>query len=63
MEDGNSKEGNFDNLFRCPHCSCCFCNEVDLKHHIKVYGDSQTKHSEEFRRTHGRLEHGFGGSE
>jgi hypothetical protein len=63
MEENGTQESNSNSLCKCPHCACCFCNEEDLKRHIEVYGNIQTKHSEEFRRTHGRLEHGFSVSE
>jgi hypothetical protein len=63
MEDKSNQDiGN--GLCRCPYCPCCFCNEVDLKRHMDVYGASRSAHAEEFRKVHGRLEHGsLGGPE
>ncbi len=51
-------------LYKCPFCPCCFCSEADLKRHVTIYGSSRLEHSEEFRKVHGRLEHGsFSGPE
>ncbi|MCJ7793468.1 hypothetical protein MUP42_00895 [Candidatus Bathyarchaeota archaeon] len=64
MEAKNNQEGNVNNLHKCPFCPCCFCNEADLKKHLSSYGTSKDEHFEEFRKAHGRLEHGsFGGPE
>ena len=64
MEEKASVEGNPNILSKCPHCQCCFCNEEDLKTHLKAYGLGKAEHAEKFRNTHGRLEHGsFGGPE
>ena len=64
MEDENLSESNVNNLSKCPYCPCCFCNEEDLKRHLESYGNSKAEHFEEFRRVHGRLEHGsFNGPE
>jgi uncharacterized C2H2 Zn-finger protein len=64
MEEKASQENNVNTLFRCPHCTCCFCTEADLKRHMETYGTSKGEHSAEFQRTHGRLEHsGFSGPE
>ena len=62
-KDGN-QEANAESLCRCPFCTCCFCSEEDLKRHMERYGRLKDRHADEFRRVHGRLEHGsFGGSE
>lgn len=57
MEDKTSPEDNND-LYKCPHCACCFCSEADLQRHIDAYGDSKAEHIGEFKKVHGRLEHG-----
>ncbi len=64
MEQKENQQSNVIDLHRCPCCPCCFCNETDLKRHMEVYGTSRFEHAEEFRRVHGRLEHGsIGGPE
>ncbi|MCW4009432.1 MAG: hypothetical protein NWF05_02275 [Candidatus Bathyarchaeota archaeon] len=64
MEKKDSREVNENNLCQCPYCACCFCTEADLKRHMDTYGATKAEHNAQFRRVHGRLEHGsFGGSE
>jgi hypothetical protein len=64
MDEEPDSVTNVNNLYKCPHCNCCFCSDVDLQKHIKSYGNSKAEHIEEFRKVHGRLEHGsFNGPE
>lgn len=58
MEKEKIEKTNNNDLIKCPHCTCCFCNETDLKIHLKTYGSSKNEHYEEFRKVHARLEHG-----
>ncbi|HTY75118.1 MAG TPA: hypothetical protein VMD05_06090 [Candidatus Nanoarchaeia archaeon] len=64
MDEKISQEASANTLCKCPHCTCCFCNEEDLKKHLEAFGTSPTGHQQEFQKVHGRLEHGsFGGPE
>lgn len=58
MEKKGNQQIDSADLYKCPHCPCCFCNETDLKHHMNIYGISRQEHAKEFRRTHGIIEYG-----
>jgi hypothetical protein len=64
VEEKDNEQFSGTGLCKCPYCACCFCNDTDLKRHLDIYGTSKLEHAEEFRRIHGRLEHGsFSGPE
>ena len=46
--------------FKCPFCPCLFLCEADLRRHLSCMGNSKEEHLECYRRTHGRIEHGYG---
>jgi hypothetical protein len=43
---------------RCPFCPCCFFTKSDMDKHISAFGSSKEEHFENYRRAHGRIEHG-----
>ena len=54
------EERNSNRQHKCPHCACMFLTEADLQKHMKCFGDSKEQHEFNFRKTHGRIEHGYG---
>jgi SET domain-containing protein len=48
--------------FKCPYCACIFLTEIDLKKHLGCMGDHKEEHLDNYRRTHGRIEHGSYGN-
>lgn len=48
------------NYVKCPFCPCIFLTEADLLRHLDCMGSQKYEHSEFYRRTHGRIEHGYG---
>ena len=54
----NQKNNN--QYLKCPHCSCIFFNQTDLQAHLKRFGNNAAQHLENYRKTHGRIEHGYG---
>ena len=46
--------------FKCPFCPCLFLCQADLQRHMSCMGNSKEEHMECYRRTHGRIEHGYG---
>jgi hypothetical protein len=57
-EEREAKEANAD-FCRCPFCPCCFFTIQDLERHIATFGKNREEHPENYRRTHGRVEHGW----
>jgi hypothetical protein len=57
-EEREAKEANAD-FRRCPFCPCCFFTIQDLERHMAAFGKNREEHSEDYRRTHGRVEHGW----
>jgi uncharacterized C2H2 Zn-finger protein len=48
---------------KCPYCACIFFSQLDLNRHIAAYGAAKEIHDQNFKKTHGRLEHGYGSDE
>jgi hypothetical protein len=55
-----AEEKNSNQHFKCPHCACIFLTQADLQKHMTVFTEGKAEHEDRYRRTHGRLEHGFG---
>jgi uncharacterized C2H2 Zn-finger protein len=53
-------QGNNNHYYKCPHCACIFLTQADLQTHVKRFGNLTNEHAEYYRRTHGRVEHGYG---
>ncbi len=51
---------NSNQHLKCPHCACLFFTQADLQVHIKRFGSNAAQHLEYYRKTHGRVEHGYG---
>jgi hypothetical protein len=43
----------------CPFCACCFMSIQDLETHMAAFGGNKEVYSENFRRTHGKMEYGW----
>jgi hypothetical protein len=56
-EESEAKEANAD-FCRCPFCTCWFFTIQDLERHMAAFGSNREEHSENYRRTHGRVEYG-----
>jgi len=54
------EEKNDNQQYKCPHCACTFLTQADLKKHISHFGDIKQEHESNYRKVHGRLEHGYG---
>jgi hypothetical protein len=52
-------EENVNQHFKCPHCPCIFMSKADLEKHTKCFGTDKAFHESEYRKTHGRIEHGY----
>jgi hypothetical protein len=57
-EENAAKEADVD-FCRCPFCACCFVSIQDLETHMATFGSNKEAHSENFRRTHGKVEYGW----
>ncbi len=55
-----AEEENNNRLYKCPHCACIFLTTADLQKHMDRFGDRKDEHDSFYRKTHGRLEHGYG---
>jgi hypothetical protein len=51
---------NHNNPLKCPYCACIFFNQQDLDKHLISFGKDKTQHEYNYRKVHGRLEHGYG---
>ena len=51
---------NANKYYKCPHCACIFLTQADLQKHVNCFGGNKVEHEFSYRRTHGRVEHGFG---
>ena len=51
---------NSNNYLKCPHCAAIFFTQADLEMHMARFGASKLQHEYEYKKTHGRLEHGYG---
>ena len=54
-----SQETNNNKHYKCPHCPCIFLTQVDLQKHITSFGTNNNMHEYAFKKTHGKLEHGY----
>ncbi|MGD6853367.1 MAG: hypothetical protein ACQCN6_15010 [Candidatus Bathyarchaeia archaeon] len=50
---------NDNHYYKCPHCSCIFFSQADLQKHIAAFGTNREQHELAYKKTHGRLEHGY----
>jgi hypothetical protein len=57
VEEAKEVEASF---CKCPFCPCCFLTREDLERHMAAFGNNREEHSEDYRRIHGRVEHGSG---
>jgi len=55
-----TQETNNNKLFKCPHCACIFLTQKDLEKHLNAFGNNKEQHEFSYKKTHGRLEHGYG---
>jgi uncharacterized C2H2 Zn-finger protein len=55
-----TQETNSNKLYKCPHCACIFLTQADLQKHLLVFSDNKGQHEYNYKKTHGRLEHGYG---
>jgi uncharacterized C2H2 Zn-finger protein len=55
-----AEEANNNINYKCPHCPCIFLTKADLQKHINCFGNVKEEHEFSYRKTHGRLEHGYG---
>jgi len=60
MGSKNVAENTEAKHFKCPFCPCIFLCEHDLQRHLSCMGENREEHAENYRRTHGRIEHGYG---
>jgi len=51
---------NSNQHLQCPHCASIFFTQADLDVHMKRFGNNAVQHLEYYRKTHGRVEHGYG---
>ena len=56
-----AEEQNSNQHYKCPHCACVFLTKADLQKHLSCFGDAKEEHADSYRRTHGRVEHGYSG--
>ncbi len=54
------QDGNNNQHYKCPFCSCIFLTRADLQKHIDCFGNGKDEHLFFYKKTHGRLEHGYG---
>lgn len=55
-----TQETNNNQHYKCPHCPCIFLTKADLQKHINHFGTTKENHEYTYKKTHGRLEHGYG---
>jgi len=55
-----AEEANNNQYYKCPHCACIFLTKADLQKHLDCFSDVKEEHEFSYRKTHGRLEHGYG---
>ena len=55
-----TEQKNKNHYLKCPNCPCIFFSQADLEKHIATFGSSKEQHEQFYKRTHGRLEHGYG---
>jgi hypothetical protein len=57
-----TQNGN-NRYLKCQYCACIFFSQADFDKHMAAYGASKEVHEQNYRKTHGRLEHGYGSDE
>ncbi len=55
-----TEQTNHNHQYKCPHCACIFLTQADLQKHIATFGAAKEQHEYAYKKTHGRLEHGYG---
>jgi Zn-finger nucleic acid-binding protein len=50
---------NQNHHYKCPHCACIFLTQADLEKHTAAFGAVKEQHEYSYKKTHGRLEHGY----
>jgi Zn-finger nucleic acid-binding protein len=55
-----AQQKNNNHYYKCPHCTCIFFSETDLQKHLTRFGSNREQHEYEYKKVHGRLEHGYG---
>jgi uncharacterized C2H2 Zn-finger protein len=55
-----AEEHNDNHTYKCPHCAYIFLTQADLQKHISCFGDAKSEHEYQYRKVHGRIEHGYG---
>ncbi len=55
-----SEQKNNNHYYKCPNCPCIFFTLSDLQKHMTAFGSSKDQHELYYKKTHGRLEHGYG---
>ncbi|MCL5876203.1 MAG: hypothetical protein M1540_00105 [Candidatus Bathyarchaeota archaeon] len=53
------EQKNQNHYFKCPHCACLFFSQADLKKHTDTFGTNKEQHDYQYKKTHGRMEHGY----
>lgn len=53
------EQKNQNHTYKCPHCACLFFTEADLKKHTATFGANKEQHDYQYKKTHGRMEHGY----
>ncbi len=51
---------NNNHYLKCPHCAAIFFTQADLQIHLTRFGTNKAQHEYDYKKTHGRLEHGYG---
>jgi uncharacterized C2H2 Zn-finger protein len=54
-----AEQKNQNHYYKCPHCACLFFSQADLQKHTASFGASKEQHEFQYKKTHGRMEHGF----
>ncbi len=57
------QQKNNNHYLKCPYCACLFFTQADLQKHMTTFGNIKEMHADNYRKTHGRLEHGYGNNE
>jgi uncharacterized C2H2 Zn-finger protein len=55
-----TEEANSNQYYKCPHCACIFLTKADLQKHMNSFGNVKEEHESSYRKTHARIEHGYG---
>jgi hypothetical protein len=52
-----------NHYIKCNYCSSLFFSKADLERHMAAFGQNPESHEQYYKRTHNRLEHGYGSDE